>query len=863
MKTHLMKLALLLLITAFVACGSDDAASDSDTSADVQDDSSAEVTPDTVDPDAVDPDTVDPDTVDPDTVDPCEDGDLQCADDAILQVCADGVWTQEADCTAQGQICLEHTCVDETPEVGYVGQDKCKSCHSGMNADIVAAFEASGHPFKITKVVDGQKPVYPYSELPDFGGTSIEVAGYSDYTDISYVIGGYGWKARFMGDDGFIITGDEDNSGVQYNLANGEWVAYHTGEQKPFTCGNCHTTGWVATGEEGPFQDDLPGIHGTWVDEGVTCEGCHGPGEAHAAAPASDNINGAPDSLVCAKCHVRGAAMDKIPASGGLVKHHEQYQEMIAGPHGDHPDGCMACHDAHASTKYDDEAPGMGVKKACNECHDTVAHNHEAKGVSCKDCHMPKTVKSAVKTTIAGVDFGDIAGHVLTLSVDPAATLTAKDADGAEWATGVVPVKYACLSCHDDKDADWAVDNAADVHAAMVPCEDGDLQCADDAILQVCADGVWTQEADCTAQGQICLEHTCVDETPEVGYVGQDKCKSCHSGMNADIVAAFEASGHPFKITKVVDGQKPVYPYSELPDFGGTSIEVAGYSDYTDISYVIGGYGWKARFMGDDGFIITGDEDNSGVQYNLANGEWVAYHTGEQKPFTCGNCHTTGWVATGEEGPFQDDLPGIHGTWVDEGVTCEGCHGPGEAHAAAPASDNINGAPDSLVCAKCHVRGAAMDKIPASGGLIKHHEQYQEMLAGPHANHADGCMACHDAHASTKYDDQAPGMGVKKACAECHDAVTHSHSTKGVSCKDCHMPKVVKSAVKTTIGELAYGDIAGHILTLSLDPAATLTAKDADDAEWATGVVPVKYSCLSCHDDKDANWAITNAANIH
>ena len=140
MKTHLMKLALLLLITAFVACGSDDAASDSDTSADVQDDSSAEVTPDTVDPDAVDPDTVDPDTVDPDTVDPCEDGDLQCADDAILQVCADGVWTQEADCTAQGQICLEHTCVDETPEVGYVGQDKCKSCHSGMNADIVAAY---------------------------------------------------------------------------------------------------------------------------------------------------------------------------------------------------------------------------------------------------------------------------------------------------------------------------------------------------------------------------------------------------------------------------------------------------------------------------------------------------------------------------------------------------------------------------------------------------------------------------------------------------------------------------------------------------------------------------------------------------
>ncbi len=106
-------------------------------------------------------------------------------------------------------------------------------------------------------------------------------------------------------------------------------------------------------------------------------------------------------------------------------------------------------------------------------------------------------------------------------------------------------------------------------------------------------------------------------------------------------------------------------------------------------------------------------------------------------------------------------------------------------------------------------------------------------------------------------------MGIKKTCKECHDTVASSHEAKGVSCAQCHMPKVVKSAVKTEKGGLTFGDIPGHILSISLDPNATLTAKDADDAEWATGVVPVKYTCLGCHDDKDADWAVTNGANIH
>ena len=53
---------------------------------------------------------------------------------------------------------------------------------------------------------------------------------------------------------------------------------------KPYDCGACHTTGWVADtdadtdGTLADNQDGLPGIHGTWAAPGIHCEACHGPG---------------------------------------------------------------------------------------------------------------------------------------------------------------------------------------------------------------------------------------------------------------------------------------------------------------------------------------------------------------------------------------------------------------------------------------------------------------------------------------------------------------------------------------------------------------------------------------------------------
>lgn len=136
---------------------------------------------------------------------------------------------------------------------GYVTSSVCANCHEDNYNEV----KVSGHPYKINKVVDGQAPTYPFSSVPN------PPDGFT-WNDITYVIGGYGWKARFMDKDGYILTDGLTGVLVQYNipradLADGlpaSWSAYHSNdtEPKPYNCGKCHTTGWQSV-------DDNGGVH--------------------------------------------------------------------------------------------------------------------------------------------------------------------------------------------------------------------------------------------------------------------------------------------------------------------------------------------------------------------------------------------------------------------------------------------------------------------------------------------------------------------------------------------------------------------------------------------------------------------------
>lgn len=120
---------------------------------------------------------------------------------------------------------------------------------------------------------------------------------------------------------------------------------------------------------------------------------------------------------------------------------------------------------------------------------------------------------------------------------------------------------------------------------------------------------------------------------------------------------------------------------------------------------------------------------------------------------SCLACHTTGFDAT-------------TGTFSEEGVTCESCHGP---LITTHPRDPMPVTPDATLCATCHKTTT------------------DEWRASKHGQIGIDCQTCHNPH------DQAPrAESVNALCANCHKdtgaSFTHgTHANAGLQCSDCHM----------------------------------------------------------------------------
>jgi len=252
------------------------------------------------------------------------------------------------------------------------------------------------------------------------------------------------------------------------------------------TCLDCHED----------MASDKGNVHMKLADFEVSggyktgCESCHGPGSDHAAAPTTDNIDRVyefvhqdnslgglerygelitPDNdrddpnFLCGTCHNRGYT-NHIDASSGFVRHHEQWDEFVSGPHYDAGFTCLTCHDQHKRTIWD----GDGIKLNCGTCHpeevQTKNHNDEA---DCLDCHMPYAAKSGTKRGQSGYK-GDVRSHLFRITPNTESMFTedgkwVRDDDTRE--ASLSPA-YTCLGCHnDDPDDDipeMTLDDAAE-----------------------------------------------------------------------------------------------------------------------------------------------------------------------------------------------------------------------------------------------------------------------------------------------------------------------------------------------------------------------------------------------------------------
>ena len=260
--------------------------------------------------------------------------------------------------------------------------------------------------------------------------------------------------------------GDPDESGeVEVQLWNKD-------------CYSCHVSQ-----EEKNFDPQKIEYKTHWLDFGVNCERCHGPGSEHvsnysakpAKPPVRDivlqtRLDPARDTMVCAQCHsFRDIFVPGYKAGDDYYDHFVpilEYDQPAGKDPAYWPDGrtrrfstdafglwqsqcflkggvtCVRCHvDAHDTSIG--KSPQLQPSNAaiCTQCHTDIgkaitAHTHhpeKSAGSSCVECHMPRTVLS-IKAQIRD--------HSITVPVPENTTRH--------------QIPNACNECHQDRDAVWA-----------------------------------------------------------------------------------------------------------------------------------------------------------------------------------------------------------------------------------------------------------------------------------------------------------------------------------------------------------------------------------------------------------------------
>lgn len=386
-------------------------------------------------------------------------------------------------------------------------------------------------------------------------------------------------------------------------------------------------------------------------------------------------------------------------------------------------------------------------------------------------------------------------------------------------------------------------------------------------------------------------------------YVGAAECRMCHRGLSYDHAVSLHAlalqdvSADPAGILADFDAGEALRTVTLPGEAEARPVTVE------DIAYAIGAARYTQRYLvaaaeAEGGYLVLP------AQWNVQAAEWEPYPLAESWPDpafawgpNCAYCHTVG-------------LDVADYTWIDDGVMCEACHGPGSEHIAladaagirpntselADIRSAITISADPQVCGQCHSLGAdiatghpypvgytpgeelaaVFAQLPQdnealwwpTGHSREVNGQYSEWLHSGHSILPDGmadyeqaqdaCLACHSAdynYATLIREDFAAG----ELRGEPPAAVTLDNAQFAIACIQCHSVHASEADFYITVEDArddlcaachalpeGFGEDFLHHPTLQMIEGAAVI-EQVEGMQSTHLTVPGGPDCLDCH----------------
>jgi predicted CXXCH cytochrome family protein len=584
-----------------------------------------------------------------------------------------------------------------------------------------------------------------------------------------------------------------------------DWMdaAYDWGQN----CAACHTSGFNVEDK-------------SWLDEGVQCEACHGPGSRHleaadelsrnASAEEIDAVRATiilnPDAQICGQCHSRGVdASGVYPFPAGYVPGVNTLDEVgyLLAPLDDPVHWWST---GHAKT------PNMQYNEWVNTGHATTLDdlkNSDYAQDACLECHSSDY--DLRQKQIASYEAGEREGS-------PPQPLTLAEAQNGvacsschnphvetEYGSFLVNEPYTlCVDCHRDTELTETPHHPAQemyegltVFNGIKSIPSSHFTAENSLVCETC------HMPDVPVESGSRVSHALSPVLP-VGENSppQDTCTICHTDLTPKYMKEFvdktqdRIEGRLERVALALE-QNPNAPdwVIDAVEFVETdgSLGVHNYA-YTDalldaVAFELGIVELNGGVPPEQAAVVdpveceechreeVRDWQNSPHANASLNDNFLREFAARNRPNFCMRCHASGYDAATNTHQF-------------EGVICTSCHIVSDLANHPP--DPVEIATDSAVCGQCH-----------SGA---HSPTYDEWLVSDHSLAGVDCVDCHTPH------NNGLILGdVNATCGDCHKEalVDDIHMGEEMTCTDCHLKR------RTTDDDV-HVLTTGH--TMAIDP---------------------------------------------